>query len=163
MSLLALESSEGPRLLAVIPGTSHPLYLDCSWVFRKGTEMHIPQSETVRLVCAKRSHFFKKESQAETILWLPRKQKRPHLGRVSRTCSGAAARWLSTLLDLGVVAKCSAGVEASHLATGVSPPLPELQATTGPAHETVKPYPALSLFLTSAQNILWSMLSSTGK
>lgn len=63
----------------------------------------------------------------------------PHLGRVSSTRSGAAARWSSVLLDLEVVAKCTVGAKASNLATeseagaGVSPPLPEIQATTGPA------------------------------
>ena len=58
MGLLGLESSEGPRLLAVIPGTSRPLYLGFFWVSWKGKEIHIPQSETFRLVCAE--HIFSK-------------------------------------------------------------------------------------------------------
>lgn len=103
MGLLGLESSEGPRLLAVIPGTSRPLYLGFFWVSWKGKEIHIPQSETFRLVCAERSHFFQRNLKQKQYCGClkSRNVQYPHLERVSPTHSESAARWLSMLLESG--------------------------------------------------------------
>lgn len=114
LALLGLESSLGPRLLMVIAGTSCPLYLEYARVFRKGEEVISHSLKLSRLAYAEGVLFWKRSlKQKENIAYDPKAETSSisHLGDTS--CSGAAAKWLRVLLDLGMVAKCAVGYKAS--------------------------------------------------